>query len=96
MASLKAINTIYWFEGIKRCMTNKCFTVIGKHAIPCKSPDSLACFDEHYKAHFVFGTSYNLDLTNVYNFLQTIIYEIDVTTTKVSSRVAEVRARMLH
>lgn len=72
------------------------FIVTDKHAIPCKSPDSLACFDELFKVHFVFGTLYNQDLANVYNFLQTNIYEIDVGTTKVNPRVAELRARMLH
>lgn len=82
--------------GTKRSVINKYFIITDKHAIPCKSPDSLACFDELFKAHFVFGASYNHDLTNVYNFVQTTIYEIDVATTKVSPRVAEVRAWMLH
>lgn len=82
--------------GTKKSVIHKYFLIIDKNAIPCKSPDSLACFDELFKAHFVFGTSYNHDLTNVYNFLQTTIYEIDVANTKVSPRVAEVRARMLH
>lgn len=82
--------------GTQKNVIRKYFIIIDKHAIPCKSPDSLACFDELFKAHFVFGTSYNHDLANVYNFLQTTIYEIDVATTKVSPRVAEVRARMLH
>ncbi|XP_038823645.1 uncharacterized protein LOC120023664 [Salvelinus namaycush] len=82
--------------GTQRSAIHKYFIVIDKHAIPCKSPDSLACFDELFKAHFVFGTSYNQNLVNVYNFLQTTIYEIDVDTTKVNPRVAELRARMLH
>lgn len=82
--------------GTQRSEIHKYFIVVDKHAIPCKSPDSLACFDELFKAHFVFCTSYNKDLANVYNFLQTTIYEIDVATTKVNPRVAELRARMLH
>lgn len=69
--------------------------MIDKHAIPCKSPDYLACFDELFKSHFVFGISYNQDLVNVYNFLQTTICEIDVDTTKVNPTVAELRARMV-
>lgn len=88
--------TVLLAVGTKKSLINKYFIIIDKHAIPCKSPDSLACFDELFKAHFGFGTSYNHDLTNVYNFLQTTIYEIDVANTKVSPRVAEVRARMLH
>ncbi|KAF0022411.1 hypothetical protein F2P81_025323 [Scophthalmus maximus] len=69
--------------GTQRSGIHKYFIVIDEHAIPCKSPDSLACFNKLLKAHFVFGTSYNQDLANVYNFLQTTIYEIDVDTTKV-------------
>ncbi|KAK9538043.1 hypothetical protein VZT92_005604 [Zoarces viviparus] len=82
--------------GTQKSLIHKYFIVIDKHAIPCKSPDTLACFDELFKAHFVFGTSYNQDLVNVYNFLQTTIFEIDVDTTKVNPRVAELRARILH
>lgn len=82
--------------GTQMSVIHKYFIVIDKHAIPCKSPDCLACIDELFKAHFVFGTSYNQDLVNVYNFLQTTIYEIDVENTKVNPRVAELRARMLN
>ncbi|XP_070709100.1 uncharacterized protein [Pempheris klunzingeri] len=82
--------------GTKRSVIHKCFIVIDKHAIPCKSPDWLSCFDELFKAHFVFGASYSHDPVNMCNFLQTTIYEIDVGNTKVNPRVAELRARMLH
>ncbi|XP_014866019.1 PREDICTED: uncharacterized protein LOC106932058 [Poecilia mexicana] len=68
--------------GTQRSVIHKYFIVIDKYIVPCKSPGSLACFDELFKAHFVFGTSYDHDLVNVYNFLQTAIYEIDVETTK--------------
>ena len=44
--------------GTQRSVIHKYFIVIDKHAIHCKSPDSLACFDELFKAHFVFGTSH--------------------------------------
>ncbi|KAK1880568.1 putative protein C03B1.9 [Dissostichus eleginoides] len=53
--------------GTQRSVIHKYFIVIDKHAIPCKSPDCLACIDELFKAHFAFGTSYNQDLMNVYN-----------------------------
>ncbi|KAK7912802.1 hypothetical protein WMY93_013013 [Mugilogobius chulae] len=68
--------------GNTKSVIHNYFIVIDKHAIPCKSPDSLAAFDELFKAHFVFGTSYDEDLINVYNFLQTTIYDIDVGNTK--------------
>ncbi|XP_065150383.1 uncharacterized protein [Paramisgurnus dabryanus] len=71
------------------------FIVIDQHALPCKACNSLACVDELFKAHFVFGTSYCQELNNVYTFLQTTVYDIDVETTKVNPRVAELRARML-
>ncbi|KAJ8364593.1 hypothetical protein SKAU_G00134240 [Synaphobranchus kaupii] len=82
--------------GTQLSVIQKYFIVIDKHAIPCKSPDSLACVDELFKAHFVFGASYNQNLENMYNFMQTSIYEIDVGTTKVTPRVAELRARIQH
>jgi hypothetical protein len=82
--------------GTKRSTTHKYFIVIHKHAIPFQSPDSLASFDELFKAHFAFATSYNRDLANVYHFLQTAVYQIDTATTKVNPRVKEMRARMLH
>ena len=81
--------------GNKRSSIHKYYIIIDKRAIPCKSTDTLAAFVELFKAHFVFGTSYNEDLINVYNFLQTTIYDIDVENSKVNPRVAELRARVL-
>lgn len=81
--------------GPNRSRVQSWFIVIDRHALPCKASNSLACVDELFKAHFVFGTSYCQELTNVYTFLQTTIYDIDVETTKVNPRVAELRARML-
>ncbi|XP_014831160.1 PREDICTED: uncharacterized protein LOC106909322 [Poecilia mexicana] len=57
--------------GTQRSVIHKYFIVIDKYIVPCKSPGSLACFDELFKGHFVFGTSYDHDLVNVHNFLQT-------------------------
>lgn len=82
--------------GANKSRINAYFIVIDKHVVPCSSSGALACFDELFKAHFVFGTAYNKDLANMYIFLQTTVYDIDVETTKVSPRVAELRARMLH
>ena len=44
----------------------------------------------------MFGTSYNTMLHNMYMFIQTTVYNIDVGKVKESPRVAEVRARLLH
>ena len=85
IALRKAFNPIWWLWGLRRVLS-KWFIVIDKHAIPCKSPDSL-----HFIVPHVFGTSYNHDLVNVYNFLQTTIHEIDVDTIKLNPRLAELR-----
>ncbi|KAK2840958.1 hypothetical protein Q7C36_012537 [Tachysurus vachellii] len=69
--------------------------VLDQHAIPCKSTSSLGALDELFKAHFVFGTSYNIMLHNMYTFIQTTVYNIDVGKVKESPRVSEVRARLL-
>ncbi|XP_039478338.1 uncharacterized protein LOC120443542 [Oreochromis aureus] len=53
-------NDIHWF-----------FIILDKNAMPCKSTSSLGSFDELFKAHFVFGTSYNTMLHNMYTFIQT-------------------------
>ena len=63
--------------------------------IPCKSTSSLGAFDELFKVHFVFGTMYNQMLHNMYTFLQTTVYNIDIGKVHESPRVAEVRARLL-
>lgn len=76
----------------QRTIIHAYFIAIDKHPVP----GSLGCFDELFKAHFVFGTSYSQGLANMYTFLQTTIYDIDVNTTKVNPRVAELRDRMLH
>lgn len=65
----------FWFIRIDQC------------ALPCKASYSLPCVDELFKAHFVFGTSYCQELTNLYCFLQTTVYDIDVETTKGNPRV---------
>ncbi|KAL7827661.1 hypothetical protein SRHO_G00333790 [Serrasalmus rhombeus] len=53
------------------------FVVIDKHALPCKATGSVGDFDELFKAHFVFGTSYSSCLNNIFTFVQTTIYNID-------------------
>ncbi|XP_048854319.1 uncharacterized protein LOC125722176 isoform X2 [Brienomyrus brachyistius] len=82
--------------GVKKNDIHQYFIILDKNAIPCKSTSSLGSFDELFKAHFVFGTSYNTMLHNMYTFIQTTVYNIDVGKVKESPRVAEVRARLLH
>ncbi|XP_039656431.1 uncharacterized protein LOC120559076 [Perca fluviatilis] len=81
--------------GVKKNAIHQFFIIIDKNAIPCRPTSSLVAFDELFKAHFVFGTSYNTLLHNMYTFIQTTVYNIDAGKVK-ESRVAEVRARLLH
>ncbi|KAL3972941.1 fibroblast growth factor [Sarotherodon galilaeus] len=81
--------------GVKKNDIHQFFIILDKNAIPCKSTSSLGAFDELFKAHFVFGTSYNTMLHNMYTFIQTTVYNIDVGKVKESPRVAEIRTRLL-
>ncbi|KAJ8361971.1 hypothetical protein AAFF_G00409070 [Aldrovandia affinis] len=77
--------------GARKNAVHQFFIVLDKNAIPCRSTSCLGAFDELFKAHFVFGTSYNPMLCNMYTFIQTTVYNIDVGKVKESPRVAEVR-----
>nr|XP_055035025.1 uncharacterized protein LOC129422902 [Misgurnus anguillicaudatus]XP_055035026.1 uncharacterized protein LOC129422902 [Misgurnus anguillicaudatus] len=81
--------------GPQKNAVHQYFIILDQHAIPCKSTSSLGAFDELFKAHFVFGTNYNTMLHNMYTFIQTTVYNIDVGKVKESPCVAEVRARLL-
>ncbi|KAM9483225.1 uncharacterized protein Hap1MRO34_008208 [Clarias gariepinus] len=82
--------------GTKKSTIHGYYIILDKKAIPCKSVSGLAAFDELFKAHFVFGASYNKVLHNMYTFIQTTIFEIDIGKVKESPRVAELRARFIH
>ena len=82
--------------GPRNNVIHQFFIILDKNSLPCRSTSSLSAFDELFKAHFVFGTSYNPMLHNMYTFIQTTVYNIDVGKVKESPRVAEVRARLLH
>lgn len=82
--------------GTERRTIHGFFIVLDKQVIPCKSTSSLGAFDELFKAHFVFGTVYNQMLHNMYVFIQTTIYNIDVGKVQETPRVAEIRARLLN
>ncbi|XP_055009182.1 uncharacterized protein LOC129408877 [Boleophthalmus pectinirostris] len=82
--------------GTQRNRISQYFIILDKTAIPCMSNSSLSSFDELFKAHFVFGTSYHTMLYNMYTFIQTTIYNIDVGKVRERPRIAEIRARLLH
>ncbi|CAL9684453.1 unnamed protein product [Knipowitschia caucasica] len=82
--------------GVRKNASHQFFIILDKNAIPCRSSSSLGAFDELFKTHFVFGTSYHTLLNNMFVFLQTTVYNIDVAKVKESPRVAEVRARLLN
>ena len=42
----------------------------------------MAALNKLFKVHFVFSVSYDSALSNVYTFLQTTVYGMDVETTK--------------
>ncbi|KAK6484019.1 hypothetical protein HHUSO_G13666 [Huso huso] len=82
--------------GTTRDKIHNFYIAVDKHLIPCQASSSLGAFDELFKAHFVFSLSYDEALSNVYTFLQTTVYHIDVGSVKESPRVKELRARLLN
>ncbi|KAL6463627.1 hypothetical protein MHYP_G00280180 [Metynnis hypsauchen] len=82
--------------GRRKKVAHQFFIILDKNAIACRSTSSLGAFDELFKAHYVFATTYNPMLCNMFTFIQTTVYNIDVGTVKETPRVAEIRARLLH
>ncbi|KAG5841456.1 hypothetical protein ANANG_G00199690 [Anguilla anguilla] len=82
--------------GSRRDQIESFYLALDRHLLPCQANCSLGAFDELFKAHFVFGLSYDEALSSVYTFLQTTVYNIDVGSVKESPRVKELRARMLN
>ncbi|KAA0712543.1 hypothetical protein E1301_Tti022309 [Triplophysa tibetana] len=74
----------------------KFYLVVDKQLIPCAGTSSLSAVDELFKVHFVFNLSYEESLVNIFTFLQTTIYNIDVGVTSESPRVKELRAKLLN
>lgn len=83
-------------SGSSKEAISRFFIVVDKKIIPCQESSSLAALDELFKVHFVFSISYDLPLKNMYTFLQTTVYKIDVGTTSESPRVKELRAKFLN
>ncbi|KAJ8001168.1 hypothetical protein DPEC_G00188480 [Dallia pectoralis] len=82
--------------GPKKNTIQAYYIILDKQAIPCISTSAVGAFDELFKSNFVFGTSYNKVLHNMYIFIQTTIYEIDIGQVKETPRVSELRARLLN
>ncbi|XP_045072443.1 uncharacterized protein LOC121558762 [Coregonus clupeaformis] len=82
-------------QGSTQSSIHSYFIVVDKHALPCKATGSVGAFDEVFKAHYVFGTSYSSSLSSFFTFVQTTIYNIDMGETKETPRVAELRAIMV-
>ncbi|XP_019899180.1 uncharacterized protein LOC105021033 isoform X2 [Esox lucius] len=82
--------------GERKNILQKFYVVVDQKAIPCQAETSLAAFDELFKAHYVFSVTYHEALCNFYTFIQTTIYSIDVGKAKESSRVKEIRVRLLN
>ncbi|KAJ3608293.1 hypothetical protein NHX12_025342, partial [Muraenolepis orangiensis] len=53
----------------------------------CQATSSLGAFDELFKSHSVFNLSYEESLVQLYTFVQTTVYNIDITTTDESPRI---------
>ncbi|XP_060899899.1 uncharacterized protein LOC132978659 [Labrus mixtus] len=88
--AIKSITQPYLLAvGMKRSTIHEFFIVLDKQVIPCKSTSSLGAFDELFKAHYVFGTNYNHMLHNMFTFLQTTVYNIDIGQVQESPCVAE-------
>lgn len=80
---------------LKNCIHDY-YIIVDGQLIPCKAMSSLAAFDELFKAHYVFGISYDAALHSMYTFLQTTVYNIDVGVTHESPRVRDLRAKIIN
>ncbi|XP_039607907.1 uncharacterized protein LOC120527778 [Polypterus senegalus] len=72
------------------------YVVVDKQLIPCAGATSLSAIDELFKVHYVFNLTYEESLANVYTFLQTTVYNIDIGLTNESPRVRELRVKLLN
>ena len=63
--------------------------------IPVENNSSDGAFDELFKSHFVFHTSYEPSLDGFYKFIQTFYYNLEVENTRLTPRVRKVRSWFL-
>ncbi|XP_056251846.1 uncharacterized protein LOC130181563 [Seriola aureovittata] len=72
------------------------YIVVDKQLIPCQATSSLGAFDELFKSHYVFNLSYDEHLGQLFTFVQTTVYNIDVATINESPRLREFRAKVFN
>ncbi|XP_052456813.1 uncharacterized protein LOC128016376 [Carassius gibelio] len=82
--------------GTSKSSIHDYYIAVDERLIPCMAKSSLSAFDELFKVHYVFGISYDAALHNMFTFLQTTIYNIDVGITRESPRVGDLRAKILN
>ncbi|XP_067245306.1 uncharacterized protein [Chanodichthys erythropterus] len=83
-------------SGTSKAQVSTFYIVLDRKVLPCQSCTSLGAFDELFKSHFVFSVKYDDALSSLYTFLQTTVYNIDISTTEETPRVKELRARLLN
>ncbi|XP_063759618.1 uncharacterized protein LOC134877873 [Eleginops maclovinus] len=70
------------------------YIAVDKQLIPCQATGSLSAFDELFESHYVFNLSYDESLVQLYTFLQTTIYNIDIANTTEPTRVLKQKSIM--
>ncbi|KAL2088040.1 hypothetical protein ACEWY4_016868 [Coilia grayii] len=58
------------------------YIAVDKQLIPCHATSSLGASDKLFKSHYVFNLSYDESLVHFYTFVQTTVFNIDVTHTR--------------
>ncbi|XP_031428575.1 uncharacterized protein LOC116221555 [Clupea harengus] len=96
LSSLEPSQPFLLCVGEQKNKIQKTYVIVDGKAIPCKAHTSVAAFDELFKTHFIFGTSYSDALDGFYTFIQTAVYNIDVGMIREKPRVRELRARFLN
>lgn len=82
--------------GLTRNSIHEYYIAMDGELLPCKAKSSLSAFDDLFKAHYVFGISYDQALNSMYTFVQTTIYNIDVGLSHETHRVKDLRAKLLN
>ncbi|XP_056432740.1 uncharacterized protein LOC130371116 [Gadus chalcogrammus] len=82
--------------GTARNSIHQYYIAMDNGLLPCNARSSLAAFDELFKAHYVFGVSYDQALNSMFTFVQTTIYNIDIGLSHETPRVKDLRAKLLN
>ncbi|XP_054482919.1 uncharacterized protein LOC129115521 [Anoplopoma fimbria] len=82
--------------GTARNSIHQYYIAMDNGLLPCNARSSLSAFDELFKAHYVFGVSYDQALNSMFTFVQTTIYNIDIGLSHETPRVKDLRAKLLN